>query len=526
MKPDNDTIEAIECSPAGHHWKKIGIRHHHGICLPLFSLRTESGLGIGEFSDLIPLIHWCKEVGMDVIQLLPLNDTGLDTSPYNALSANALNPLHLELESLPHYQETEDIRGLRKLNEKKRVQYPEVERLKTKYLRSYYKEFGYEITSSEAYQKFIRRTPWLRDYAIFKTLKVQRSWSDWRLWDTPFRNPTEEDLKTIEKDNLDEITYHQFIQYLCFQQLGDVKVAANANGVFLKGDIPILISPDSEEVWRHQDLFNLVYAAGAPPDMYNENGQYWGFPLFEWENMKADGYRWWKTRLNTASRLYDIYRIDHVVGFFRIWAIPHDFPPTEGFYVPKDRSEWFACGRERLLMMLRATDMLPIGEDLGTVPKKVHDILEELGICGTKFLMSLKVRKTLNSPYEFTPLSITTVSTHDSPTLDLWWKHYPEEVEEYCKIKHWDHGPKITHEQRVDIIRESHHSSSLFHINLLQEYLAFFPELVWPDIEDERINRPGIISDVNWSIRLRPTLEELINHEGLKKLIKHKLLES
>ncbi|NGX58692.1 MAG: 4-alpha-glucanotransferase [Chlamydiae bacterium] len=520
MGIDNETVEAIKSSPAGKHWEKIGISHHHGICIPLFSLRSESGLGIGEFTDLIPLSHWCREIGMDVIQLLPLNDTGLDTSPYNAMSANALNPLHLGLEYLPNYEETDEIYALKKLNQSQRVDYENVKNLKIQFLRNYFDRHGQKIIASDSFQNFVQDIPWLRDYAIFKVLKIQNGWREWRLWDESIRTPTEKLLKQLEQDHFEEVTYHQFVQFLCFQQLHEVKVKANQNGVFIKGDIPILISPDSEEVWLHQDLFNLELSAGAPPDMYNKDGQTWGFPLFEWDKMKSNGYQWWRTRLHTASKLYDIYRIDHVVGFFRIWAVPHDKLPTEGHYVPKDHSQWFTDGRERLSMMLMSNKMLPIGEDLGTVPEKVHRMLEETGICGTKFLMSLKVRKTLNTPFEFTPLSLTTVSTHDSPTLDLWWKQYPEEVEVYCKIKNWKQGLLFSQEQRIDILHESHHSSSLFHINLLPEYLALFPELVWPNIEDERVNRPGILTDENWSIRYRPTLEQIVNHKGLKDLIK------
>jgi len=507
---DNATIEAIKESPAANQWEKVGMKHHHGICLPLFSLHSNQSCGIGEFTDLLKLIPWCQEVGMNVIQLLPLNDTGKDTSPYNALTANALNPLHL---------------GFRHdcpLKFSKRVDYKKVAEIKMKWLRDSFRENGETIVNSDLFQQFLIDHPWLQAYAVFKALKIQHNWDDWRIWGPPYNHPTEEIVLNYEPK--EEVLFHQYVQFLCFQQLHKVKEVANQHGILLKGDIPILISPDSEEVWLHQNLFDLSVSAGAPPDMYNKDGQIWGFPLFNWEKMKANGYQWWRTRLNTASQLYDIYRIDHIVGFFRIWAVPHGNIATDGHYVPKDRAHWFREGRERLAMMLHSNNMLPIGEDLGTVPDKVHRTLEEMGICGTKFLMSLKVRKTLNTPYEFTPFSLTTVSTHDSPTLDLWWRDYPEEVQVYAKIKNWKIGPTFTQEQRIDILHESHHSSSLFHINLLQEYLALFPELTWENIDDERINHPGIISDKNWNIRHRVPVEEIVAHEGLKKIIKHDIL--
>jgi len=507
---DPETIEAIKETPAAKQWDKVGIKHHHGICVPLFSLHTHKSCGIGEYTDLLQLIPWCREVGFNVIQLLPLNDNGRGTSPYNAFSANALNPIHL---------------GFRRENPlkfSKRVDYKQVEEIKTKWLRELFRDTGQQVILSDQFQQFVADHPWLNAYGVYKALKVAHDWDDWRNWEPPYDLPDEDKILTYAPK--EEILFHQYVQFLCFQQLHQVKEEANRHGILLKGDIPILISPDSEEVWLHQNLFDLSVSAGAPPDMYNKDGQIWGFPLFKWDKMKANGYRWWRTRLNTASQLYDIYRIDHIVGFFRIWAVPHGNVALEGRYVPEDRAVWFRDGRERLNMMLKSNEMLPIGEDLGTVPEKVHRILEETGICGTKFLMSLKVRKTARSPYEFTPLSLTTVSTHDSPTLDIWWRDYPEEVREYAKIKNWKIGPKFTREQRIDILHEAHHSSSLFHINMFNEYLALFPELVWENIDDERVNRPGITTDDNWTIRHRAPLEKIVSHEGLKNILKNDIL--
>ncbi len=507
---DPELVQQIKSSPAAKQWDKVGIENRHGLCIPLFSLHSENSCGIGEYTDLLHLIPWCREVGFNVIQLLPLNDNGRDLSPYNALSANALNPLHL---------------GFRKKNPlswTKRVDYEKVREIKMGWLRDSFRQDGKEILSSTPFQEFADDNPWLLPYSVFRTLKEKHGWKDWRLWPPADQNMTEEQLLNFEDRN--ELLFHQFCQFLCFQQLHLVKREANRQGILLKGDIPILISPDSEDVWYHRDLFDLSVKAGAPPDMYNKNGQVWGFPLFNWDKIKDNGYGWWRNRLKTASRVYDLYRIDHIVGFFRIWAIPHGSEAIEGHYVPSDRAEWFRNGRERLMMMLSGNGMLPIGEDLGTVPKKVHDILEEMGICGTKFLMSLKVRKTASSPQEFTPLSLTTVSTHDSPTLNIWWRDYPEEVQEYARIKDWTIGPKFTTEQRIDILRDSHQSASLFHINLLQEYLALYPELNFDDTDDERVNQPGVLSDKNWNIRYPATVETIINHKGLKEIIKNEII--
>ncbi len=524
MTVDEEILQSIRQTTAARHWEKIGINHHHGILMPVFSLRSLDSMGIGEYSDLMYLVDWCADIGMNVIQILPVNDPGLDSSPYNAISANALNPLNLGLRHLPDFFETEDIHTLTELNKLQRVDYPKVRIYKLKYLKDYFAKVGKRIMESEEYKNFVKDNPWLKGYSVFKILKMGNDWKSWQTWDEEIRTPSDKLLDRIKKEMPEEYNFHIFVQYLCFKQLQDVKKAANQKGILLKGDIPILISPDSEEVWCHRNLFDLDLSAGAPPDIYNIDGQNWGFPLFNWDKLKQQDYRWWKLRLGTASKLYDIYRLDHIMGFFRIWAIPDDSLPIDGYYVPNGHAEWYKTGKERLEMMLSCTGMLPIGEDLGTVPEGVHDVMEEMGIPGMRVLRLKRSDYSLAWSKKFPPLSLSTVSTHDGETVDLWWRNNPEEVDIFCYYKRWKHTPLITQEQRIKLLQESHSSSSLFHINLLSEYLALFPELVWENMEDERINLPGVISDRNWSIRHRPLLEEIASHKSLKEMIKNEIL--
>jgi 4-alpha-glucanotransferase len=264
----------------------------------------------------------------------------------------------------------------------------------------------------------------------------------------------------------------------------------------------------------------MTMTAGAPPDMYTEEGQVWGFPIFKWDVMKEHNYNWWKQRLDIASNLYDIYRIDHILGFFRIWAIPLNSPSKEGRFIPEDQALWLAHGKELLSMMAANCPMLPIGEDLGLVPDAVRTCLAELGICGTKvprWERNWDAGGYFIPAQEYNPISMTTVSTHDSETLGQWWSHYRDEAKAYADMKHWDCGPELTDTQRRYILWESHHSSSLFHINLLSEYLALFPELVWKDPQQERINIPGKVLPENWTYRTRQPLEKIVAHEGLRK---------
>lgn len=516
-------------TPAGSQWKKIGQTNHHGIVIPLFSLHSKNSCGIGEYPDLIPVIDWCKEVGMDVVQLLPLNDTGLETSPYSALSAFALNPIHLGLSQLPHLDHDTDLRNqiseLQKLNNKtQRLDYKNIQNKRNEFLHSYFKKYGSFFLSQPTYKDFKKGNEyWLNDYSAFKALKIAQDWKSWKEWPQEYQNPSPGFIESLPQAIKEDAEFHAFIQFLCFQQFEQVKQFAEEENVKLKGDIPILINRESADVWRHPNQFLLEFAAGAPPDMYAKEGQKWGFPLYKWDVLATDNYQWWKERLRVASHFYHIYRIDHIVGFFRIWGIPLELEAKFGHFIPQDEKLWIPQGETIMCVMLANCSMLPIGEDLGTVPPEVRQCLSQLGICGTKVMRWERYwhgDQSYINPKEYPLDSMTTVSTHDSETLKLWWKNQPQEAELYAASRGWIYSPQLTNQQHFDILAASHASGSLFHMNLLQEYLALIPKMTWPNLEDERINEPGIISDKNWSYRFVPSVEEIIGNEELKQTMK------
>ncbi len=516
--------ERLLHSPAGKQWARIGAFPHHGINVPLFSLRTQQSSGIGEFPDLFPLIPWCKEIGLDIIQLLPLNDTGMETSPYSALSAFALNPIHLGLAQLPHVTEYSDLQAmlldLQALNKTQRVDYAKTHAAKNCFLHKYYNHAAKAMMASSECKVFISQNPWLCEYALFKTLKIAHQWQRWEDWEPELRNPTPDEYTKLCEKFESEIAFHLFVQYLCFQQWREVKRQAEAHGVFLKGDTPILINRDSADVWRHPEFFLLQYSAGAPPDMYSEEGQNWGFPIYNWPAIEKDNYKWWEERLKIASSLYDIYRLDHIVGFFRIWAIPLGRMGHEGCFMPEDPSTWIEHGSKIMRMMVERCPMLPIGEDLGSVPPEVRQRLEELGICGTKVIRWERKWREDKSfiPYaDYPDASLTTVSTHDSDLLQTWWENEPKNAREFAAFKGWNYTFELSKAHHREILYDSHHTGSLFHINLLQEYLALIPEMTWPNPEDERINVPGVISERNWTYRFRPSVEEIVASEKLRR---------
>lgn len=519
-------------SPAGKHWESIGIKDHHGIVVPLFSLHSKQSCGIGEYTDLFAFIDWCRSVGLDIVQFLPINDSGMGSSPYSAISAFALHPIYLGLASLPFLDQypdlKEEIKHLQQATTSGlHIDYHQILKAKRHFLYQYCIHAGPQIISSQAYKDFLERSSdWLTGYAVFKVLKINNQWKNWEDWPQEMQNPTPLLIEQLANQFHEEVQMHCIVQFLCDQQMRAVKSYASGHGMLLMGDIPILTCRDSADVWLNRDLFDLNYSAGAPPDYFSEEGQNWGFPLYNWDKINQLDFKWWVDRLQVASAYYHLYRIDHIVGFFRIWSIPKGLKSKDGHFIPGDQSTWVEHGRRIMWMMLEKCNMLPIGEDLGVIPPEVRTCMSMLGICGTRVV---RWERRWNTDRKYIPFSdyaldsMTTVSTHDSEPLRVWWRNNPEEAKAFAEYKGWPYQEQLTQEQYKEIMHDTHHSNSLFHINLLQEYLGLIPELSWPNIEDDRINVPGIVSDKNWTYRLKPSIEELSQSEKLKSLM-HELI--
>lgn len=500
------------------HWARIGVRHHHGICLSLGSLVTPASSGIGEYLDLIPLLEWLSTTGFDVVQLLPLNDTGDDPSPYMGISAHALHPIYLSLRSLPNAEKVPGflpaVDALAQFNATPRVNYHEVLKGKLYALSLYLDHQLTFLQEDPAFSQFCEdHKSWLTPYSIFRALKKiqgEKAWWDW--------DPNLQSSLSIEARLSEEIARWRAIQYLCFLQFLQIRAVADAKGILLKGDVPILINKDSADVWHHPELFVLTKDVGAPPDMYSKEGQHWGFPLYRWSAHRKTNFLWWKERLGLQEQLYHLYRLDHLVGFFRLYAITPGKKANTGAFIPTTPEEWKQLGDELLSMMINSTTMLPLGEDLGVVPDLVRQTMHDLGVPGLKVLRWERRWHTDGSfipPSTFSPESVTTVSTHDSSTIRGWWTEDPlvtqRAAHDYGLV--WE--PACTPKLLSDLLSISHRSGSLFHINLLNEYLSLFPELSWNDPEFERINRPGTLDSLNWTYRIKVSLPSVLGHSGL-----------
>lgn len=307
--------------------------YHTGVAVPIFSLRTSHDFGIGQFSDLKLLAEFVHRAGMDVIQLLPINDTTIfmnwkDSSPYRAISAFALHPIYLDLSpffsELSPIDQKEFLAHQKELNRLPQVDYEKTLALKWKYIKILYKKIGKEVLSNTEFINFhLRNKGWLDSYAAFCTLRDKFGTSDSTAW-INYSHFSEELFKRLSSNFEDgnNVKLHLFVQYLLHLELTDAIRFCHSLGVAVKGDISVGIDRKSADAWANPDLFNLDMQAGAPPDVFSESGQNWEFPTYNWEKMAEDGYAWWTLRMKAMAEYFDIYRLDHILGFFRIWEIP------------------------------------------------------------------------------------------------------------------------------------------------------------------------------------------------------------
>lgn len=307
-----------------------------GTAIPVFSLRTEQGFGIGEFFDLKYLVDWALRTGQSFIQLLPINDTTMsgtwqDSYPYNANSTFALHPQYLrlsEMGTLSDAAEQARFDTLRaELNRLPEVDYERVNRAKREYLQRLFDEQGEATLSSNGFKDFFRENKfWLLPYAAYCSLRDRFGTADFTCWEeySVYDEHTIADYCAVWSPWYKSVAFYYYVQYHLHIQLSEVKAYAHRAGVVLKGDIPIGISRDSVDAWVNPHLFHMNGQAGAPPDDFSVEGQNWGFPTYNWAVMARDGYAWWKARLRKMADYFDAYRIDHILGFFRIWEIPLD----------------------------------------------------------------------------------------------------------------------------------------------------------------------------------------------------------
>ena len=441
-----------------------------GVLVPLFALRREEDLGIGDLGALREFIDWIAEIGFTLVQLLPINETGGDNSPYNAISAMAIEPttLHLALGSPQDLTRNDfadslsgtDLAGLRR----GRVKYRQVKELKQRILEKAFVNFtarADENRQSE-FKKFCQEeASWLHDYALFRVLVEENKGSAaWDQWPSPHKTieNARSWLRDLPHEKQTALTRRRdffcYVQWIAHQQWRDIKVHAEQRGVALMGDIPFGVSYYSADVFSRPNEFMLDWLGGAPPEPHFKDdaftqkwGQNWGIPLYRWSAMRANNFQWWRERVRATRRIFHLFRIDHVQGFYRIYAFSwrpernKEFLPlnqqqmlerTSGrapHFVPRDDDTPENCeanereGEEYLrVIMHEAGAARVVGEDLGVVPGYVRPSLQSLGIAGFK-IPQWEIRDGMIIPGQmYEQLSVATYATHDHEPIRALWE--------------------------------------------------------------------------------------------------------
>jgi len=560
-----------------------------GILVPLFALRGEDDLGIGDTGALREFVDWAAGIGFKLVQLLPINEIGADNSPYNAISALAIEPTTLQLgaNAPPELTRAEfdavlaevDLEKLRRGG----VKYRQVKKLKRLLLEQAFANFSARASEDRqsSFRKFYEEEAgWLHDYAFFRVLMEKNddnaAWNRW-----PAQHQSMERARTwlhsLPQNQQAAITNRQnyfcYVQWIAHQQWREIKSYAEERGVALMGDIPFGVGYYSADVLARRDEFVLDWAGGAPPEPYFKDdeftqkwGQNWGIPLYRWDRMRANNFEWWRERIRAVRRIFHLFRIDHVLGFYRIYAFPWRPRKNKQFllldrnqmlertsgraphFVPRDDETPENCeankrdGEEYLRVVLEeAGATRVIGEDLGTVPDYVRPNLRSLGVAGFKIPQWEVHDEQVTLGDEYERLSVATYTTHDhKPIRALWEEAFERPTAtseqsrfELAKIAVFaGFDPKMDPPQdgfaaanKVDFEKDFYPAimEALFKSN------AWIAVVMITDLlaRKYRFNVPGTTAKSNWTRRMQRSVAQLRSSRKTQARIRviHELLE-
>jgi 4-alpha-glucanotransferase len=499
-----------------------------GVTIPLFSVRGSTSWGIGEIPDLVPLATWLKGGGLSLIQLLPLGEiAGNETSPYAALSAFGIDPMYVGIEALPSYS-SDDLAAslgggaalgeLAALRQNPAVDYGAVRRLKELALRHAFDRFWEDEHARRTplavqYTIFCRTNDsWLADYALFRALKDAHEGAPWWQWYRPLREREHGALESARVTLAREAAFHSFVQWSAHAQWTKMRAELGALGVELMGDLPFMVARDSADVWAHRAEFRDGASVGVPPDAFNDEGQDWDLPPYDWRTMRANDFAWLRRRIDATAALYDRFRIDHLVGFYRTYSRERASKRDAGgklrpgSFEPAEEAEQLAHG-ERVVAALVDTAASAgaqlIAEDLGAVPDFVRASLTKLGVPGYRVVMWERDGERFRDPASYPALSVACFGTHDTPPVAAWWEALtPTEREAACELpglaelREAEEFTPLVHRALFDSLSRSGSSLVLF---LVQDLFG----------ERTRINTPATVSSHNWTYRIPLAIGEL-----------------
>ena len=404
-----------------------------GVLIPLFSCPGTGSWGIGEIGDLAPLTAWLAGAGQRALQLLPINEMAPDEqSPYSAMSAMAIDPIYISLASVPDFAgesslSLEDRARLARVRQSRSIDYAGVRQLKRTALRAACDRFvagelRRDSARARAFAAFLTEQAWwLDDYAIFRAVHAREDEREWTEWPEPLRRRDPAALADARRELAGDVVFHQYLQWLAHDQWRQAR--AQAHGVALLGDLPFMVDGDSADVWARQEQFRLDASVGAPPDAFSATGQNWGMPVYRWDVVAHDDFRWLRDRARRNAELFDGFRVDHLVGFYRTYGWPKG--EGEPFFTPPDEPHQLALG-ERVMTVFRESGAHVIAEDLGIIPDFVRASMARLGLPGFRVFRWERHWHTEGHPFrdpsEYPARSVAVSGTHDTETLAVWWE--------------------------------------------------------------------------------------------------------
>jgi 4-alpha-glucanotransferase len=478
-------------------------RRRAGLLVPLFSCPSTASWGIGDIGDIEPLTRWLAGAGLRVLQLLPINEMApAQQSPYSAISAMAIDPVFIRVPDIPDYEPSSDDR----IRDVPRIDYGEVRRVKHAALRRAFDRFyATEVKRDGDRARQLRafvceQAWWIEDYSLFRAIHAHEGERPWMEWPRELQLREPAAIDRARRELARDVLLYQYLQWIATMQWK--RARERSHGVQLFGDLPFMVDADSADVWSRQHQFSLDVTIGAPPDAFSATGQDWGTPLYRWDVIAREDFRWLRERARRSADLFDGYRIDHLVGFYRTYGNPKD--GRRPFFTPQDEPSQRALG-ERVMATFREPGSEIIAEDLGTVPDFVRESLARLEIPGFRVLRWERHWHTDGQPFrepgEYPAVSVATSGTHDTETLAAWWDHASADergkVASLSTIRRMANGVDVTTAPFDPQVRDV----------LLRALFASGSDLLLLPVQDvfgwrDRINEPATIGDGNWTYRL------------------------
>jgi 4-alpha-glucanotransferase len=471
--------------------------------VPLFSLRSTRSWGIGEIGDIPAAVDWLRSAHQSVLQILPLNELApTETSPYSALSAMAIDPRYI---TIPDVNEAAGLESrwageIETVRRTPQIAYRQVNDLKRRALRACFERFSdvewlHRTPRAASFRRYIvDEAWWLDDYSLYRALRAHAGERRWTDWDPAVRDREPSAIAAARKQLSREILFYQYVQWIAAEQWQAARKSTRS--VEILGDFPFMVTLDSADVWSRRHEFILDASVGTPPDAFSDTGQEWGLPPYNWDEVRTSNFEWLRMRARRLADLYDGFRVDHLVGFYRTYVRPLDGRPAH--FSPSSEPEQRALGEDVMAVVMGSGADVSV-EDLGTVPDFVRASVTRLGLAGYRVF-----RWEPGDPATYPANSVAMTGTHDTDPLAVWWESLtpakrrtiagmPSVSGAHPQGAAGLSSPSFDDSIRDAILTAMHHAGSNLVLLPIQDVFG------WRD----RINHPATVGDWNWTYLLR-----------------------